>query len=120
MTSYIKLSTLEYPLHEGDIRNEHPEIREDQTWPDFPCPPDFALVNWVDPPPHNPPLQYVFEGAPQLIDGKWYMTWQVGEHTQEEWDAIEANIKKIREPRSPPKPNPEDLKKSGTTPDVIG
>ena len=120
MPAYIRLSNSEYPLFEGDIRNEHPEITEDQTWPDFPCPPDFAFVNWVDPPPHEPPLQYTFEGPPQIIDGQWYMTWQIGERTQEEWDAIQAEIKKMREPKVPPGKDPTKLQNPGATPDVIG
>ena len=29
MTAYIKLATREFPLHQGDIRLEHPEIGEE-------------------------------------------------------------------------------------------
>ena len=29
MTAYIKLATREFPLHQGDIRLEHPEIGAD-------------------------------------------------------------------------------------------
>lgn len=35
---------MEYPLYEGDIRLEHPEIREDQTGDTFPCPPTYGVV----------------------------------------------------------------------------
>lgn len=118
MIAYIKLSTLEYPLHEGNIRNEHPEIREDQTWPNFPCPPDYALVNWVEPPVIAPPLQYVTMGKPQLIDGQWYVTWDVCQLTLEEWDAIVEERKK-REPPAQPLRDPQKLLNSGTAPDVI-
>ena len=44
MLAFIRLSNLEYPLHEGDIRLEHPEITEDQTGDTFPCPSTFAVI----------------------------------------------------------------------------
>jgi hypothetical protein len=119
MPAYIKLSTQEYPRFEGDIRNEHPEISEDQTWPDFPCPPDYEYVNWVDPPYVEAPLQYAYEGKPELVDGQWYMTWFVGEMTQEEWDARQAMIEKMRN-RTPPGKDPAKLQAEGTAPNVIG
>jgi hypothetical protein len=120
MPAYVRLSDLQYPLFEGDIRNEHPEIREDQTWPDFPCPDNFAFVNWVEPPPINFPLQWVEEGTPKLIDGQWRITWQIFERTQEEWDALQAEIKKMREPKARHIHDPAMMQNSGTEPDVIG
>lgn len=75
MTSYIKLSTSEYPRHEGDIRLEYPEILESQTGETFPCPPTYALVNHVNPPAHDVVKQRVKEGFPEKKLGKWYKTW---------------------------------------------
>ena len=68
MSAYIKLLTLEYPKHEGDIRLEHPEIHEDQTGETFPCPETYAPVIWVNPPTITE-TQRCHEGAPELLNG---------------------------------------------------
>jgi hypothetical protein len=86
MTAYIKLSTLEYPRHEGDIRLEHPEIREDQTWPNFPCPDTYALVEWIDPPTIDGTTQIVELQQPIQENGVWKMIWAVRDMTAEELD----------------------------------
>lgn len=83
MSSYIKLSTLEYPRHEGDIRNEHPEITEDQTGSAFPCPDTYALVEET-PMPETTDTQYVSEEAPVCIDGVWRRVWAIYEMTAEQ------------------------------------
>jgi hypothetical protein len=83
MSSYIKLSTLEYPRHEGDIRREHPEIREDQTWPDFPCPDTYALVEQT-PVPEVTRDQWLSQLPPVLVDGTWRTVWEVRDMTAEE------------------------------------
>lgn len=77
MTVYIKLSTLEYPLHEGDIRAFHPEIREDQTWPNFPLPEGYALVRQEDPPSVVVGEEMCHQTAPVQINGEWVVQWQV-------------------------------------------
>ena len=68
MTSYayIKLSTLEYPRFQGDIRLEHPEIGVV-----FVCPDTYAEV-------YDPEIMFVsgeneiiIEGQPVQINGKW-------------------------------------------------
>lgn len=84
MTAYIKLSTLEYPLHEGDIRLEHPEIREDQTWPDFPCPDTYALVTPVALPEWDQATQTFEELPPEQVDGVWTQQFLVRDMTAEE------------------------------------
>jgi hypothetical protein len=84
MSTYIKLSTLEYPRHEGDIRLEHPDIREDQTWPNFPCPDTYALVVQTDPPTIDATEQYCYQGAPVQVDGVWRSTWEVETMTAEQ------------------------------------
>lgn len=81
--AFIKISTGEYPRHEGDIRAEHPEITEDQTGESFPTPGDYARVQWVEPPAFNPETQKCFEGPPIESDG-WFMTWVVQDMTTEE------------------------------------
>jgi hypothetical protein len=87
MTAYIKLSTLEYPRHEGDIRLEHPEIREDQTWPNFPCPDTYALVEWIDPPTIDGTTQIVELQQPIQENGVWKMIWAVRDLTVEELES---------------------------------
>jgi hypothetical protein len=94
--NFIKLSTLQYPLHEGDIRLEYPEIPESATGGTFPCPPSYALVNQVDEPSHDISTQVVYQIQPQQIDGQWYMVWEVRDRTQEELELVElANSRSL-------------------------
>jgi hypothetical protein len=86
MSAYIKLSTLEYPRHEGDIRLEHSEILESQTGDTFPCPLTYALVTPTQPPSFNPTVSKCIEGAPVQVEDAWQMTWVVVPLTQEELD----------------------------------
>lgn len=72
MTAYIKLSTLEYPRHIGDI-----EIDTDK---------NYAQVEWVDMPEFDKAIQRCYEGVPVEVDGVWRMTWIVRDATQEEID----------------------------------
>jgi hypothetical protein len=73
MTSYIKISTGEYPRHPGDIALD----------PDS----EYAVVGWVDKPSFDGKTQRCYEGPPVNEDGTWRMTWIVREATQEEIDA---------------------------------
>ena len=97
MSSYIKLSTLEYPRHEGDIRQEHPEITEDQTGPTFPCPDTYALVAET-PMPESSATQVVTEAAPTQINGVWTRVWVVRDATAEEIAAREARRQALLNP----------------------
>ena len=100
MSAYIKLSTLEYPRHEGDIRLEHPEIGEK-----FVCPPTYALVHPTAPPEFVAGDQVANELPPQLIDGQWFMTWQIHTYTQEEKDYIEMMCDPSKRPKPPSIPD---------------
>lgn len=111
MSAYIKLSTLEYPRHEGDIRLEHPEILESQTGDTFPCPNTYAPVQWVDAPEINGETQTRYEVAPVNNNGVWSMVWAVRDLTQEELAGREA----LLNPNKPP-----NLDQSGSQPNVIG
>jgi hypothetical protein len=84
MTVYIKLSTLEYPRYEGDIRLEHPEILETQTGNTFPCPETYALVYHAPMPDYNRDTEALEETAPKCINNEWFQTWQVRALTAEE------------------------------------
>lgn len=78
MTAYIKLSTLEYPRHEDDIRREHPSITKEQTGEAFPCPDTYALVHESPRPFADFDLQQIaVEIAPQQINGVWTQQWEV-------------------------------------------
>jgi hypothetical protein len=72
MSAYIKLSTLEYPRHVGDIQL------------DFAGETDYAFVEWVSKPIFEPETQRCVEGAPVQVDGKWRMTWVVRDATAQE------------------------------------
>lgn len=86
MTAYIRLSTLEYPRHEGDIRLENPEILETQTGATFPCPDTYVLVTPIDTPEYNRETQTFEELSPTQIDGVWTQQFLVRDMTAEELD----------------------------------
>lgn len=90
MKAYIKLETGAYPLFEGDIRLEHPEITEDQTYPNFPCPPTYAMVEPLPLPEYDPETQTLVSGVPEIVDGKWVVQFTVRALTQEDFDNIQA------------------------------
>jgi len=70
MTAYIKISTLEYPRHAGDIAIDPTS--------------EYAAVQWVDKPEYDRINKRCDEGAPEQIDGQWRMTWVVRDATQSE------------------------------------
>lgn len=83
MSYYIKLSTLDYPKHQGDIRLEHPEIGDE-----FICPDTYAEVLDKEKPNYDFKIQTIYEDPPSLIDGKWYKNYVVRNYTQQELDHI--------------------------------
>lgn len=110
MTAYIKLSTLEYPRHEGDIRIEHPEISETQTGASFPCPETYAPVQWTSPPVVDLATHAVSQGTPEFVDGIWKATWTTRALTQQELDMLAEMANKSL---------PPNLNTPGAAPDVI-
>jgi hypothetical protein len=96
MSAYIKLATLEYPRHEGDIRIDHPEISESQTGVTFPCPASYAQVQWIDRPAFDSATQICREMAPVFSNGVWKMSWEVRTLTTEEQQARAALLAKIK------------------------
>lgn len=97
MTTYIKLSTLEYPRHEGNIRQEYLEISEDLTGPAFPCPDTYARVEDT-PEPTATDTQVVIEQSPECVDGVWRRVWLVRDATPEELAKRDANLQAINNP----------------------
>ena len=80
MSIYIKLSTLEFPLYQGDIRLEYPDMGEQFVVPDT-----YAEVI-VEEPPFISSTQKKSLSAPYQQDGVWRCDWSVGDLTQEELD----------------------------------
>jgi hypothetical protein len=64
--AYIKLETNEYPLFQGDIRLQHPEMGEQ-----FICPNTYTEVYETEPPTDLPEGKALAETYPVQIDGKW-------------------------------------------------
>ena len=81
MSAYIKLSTLEYPRHVGDIQIDPAGMA------------DYAPVEWVDMPSFNPETHRLWEGAPSQQDGKWVMNWVVEQIPEAE---MAAKVRKQR------------------------
>jgi hypothetical protein len=82
MSAYIKLSTLEYPRHIGDIEVDPAGMA------------DYAPVEWVDPPSFNRDTERLYEGAPAQQDGQWRMNWVV---SQIPADEMAAKVRKQRD-----------------------
>lgn len=76
---YIKLSTLEFPLYQGDIRLEHPEIGEE-----FVCPSTYAPVTVSSYPTIDSNTQKTQLGTPYQSNGQWLVDFSVVELTDEE------------------------------------
>jgi hypothetical protein len=114
MTAFIKLPSLEYPRHEGDIRLEYPTILDDQTGETFPVPANYARVLWIDPPDFDPLTQFLTEAAPIEVDGVWSMVWCVNDLSQETLDRMAQEKMNAAAKRNP------KLLNSGSAPDVIG
>jgi hypothetical protein len=88
MSAYIKISTLEYPRHIGDIWLDHPEFKGKQVDGKYTFPETYAIVEDVEFSSYDSSKQVIFETSPILKNGKWYKVWGVRDLTQEELDAI--------------------------------
>ena len=113
MSAYIKLSTLEYPRYEGDIRLENPDILETQTGETFLCPETYASVQFIDAPEFNVDTQIAYELAPINNNGVWSMAWAVRDLTQEEIDFIAEQKRQQERPF-------QNLSQQGSQPNVVG
>jgi hypothetical protein len=72
MSTYIKLSTLEYPRHIGDIQIDPLGMA------------DYAVVEWVDRPTINPKQERCQMAPPVQVNGVWKTNWVVTPIPQEE------------------------------------
>lgn len=80
---YLKLSTMQFPLYEGDIRLEHPEITEDQTGDTFPIPDGFVSVALDPIPEYDQKSQSIFFNAPEQNNGNWTVSWRIEDLPEE-------------------------------------
>ena len=95
MTTFIQTETKEYPRYEGDIRLQFPDIPENLTGDEFPCPDIYAKVEWTDMPDYNRNLHFAYELPPIQENGIWKMQWAVRELTDEEKEYLENDKKTI-------------------------
>ena len=75
MSAYIKLSTLEYPRHIGDIEIDPAGMA------------DYAHVEWVDPPAFDYETQRLSQKTPENRNGQWFMAWEVTQIPEPEMSA---------------------------------
>jgi hypothetical protein len=82
MSEYINSTTLQYPIYQGDIRLEHPEIGED-----FVCPSGYSEV-FSTTPVFDEKTEVPYVASPiQDVSGVWWQQWAVRPPTQEELDS---------------------------------
>lgn len=67
MSTYIKLSTMEYPRHIGDIELDPAGMQ------------DYAVVEYVAPPTFDPYTQRCAQKLPEQRNGQWVMAWDVSQ-----------------------------------------
>lgn len=87
MTYFINIETLEYPLHDDDIRLRYPRMGKD-----FVLPEGYAQVEEVSPPVCTSPQEYYYPLAPVFESGGWKQQWAIGVMSQEEYDARQAAL----------------------------
>ena len=75
MSTYIKISTLEYPRHIGDIQRDSAGMA------------DYALVQWTDPPAVSQ-MHRAVQKPPVKVGGQWMVAWEVQVRPLEEIVAL--------------------------------
>ena len=90
MSAYIKLNSetdFSYPFHEGDIRLEYPEIPEELTGDNFPCPENFAKVQRGKIPSYDTQKQWLSSKVKKEGD-VWIEEYEIVDFTQEQLDSF--------------------------------
>lgn len=78
MSTFININTLEFPLHEGDLRIRFRNIPEELTGNTFPIPEGYALVDEPSPEPeHDPEKYYCILSEPVYVEeaDRWVRIW---------------------------------------------
>lgn len=82
---YIDLDTGAFPLYQGDIRWQNPEISEMLTGDEFPCPPRYARVVFDPVPDCDAENERTEWALPPVFDGtQWRVSYAVITLTDEE------------------------------------
>lgn len=87
MSTYIKLSTNEYPRHIGDIEIDPMGME------------DYAIVEQTPAPEFDKKTQICQQGTPQIVDGVWKSVWDLRDLTEEELQKREQLRKTAKENR---------------------
>lgn len=95
--AYINTETMEYPVHEGDIRLLYPGISETLTGETFPAPTPFAPVSWVERPTFDALNELADQTTPELVNGKWQVKWNVRPLTPQEKAIVDELERKRQE-----------------------
>lgn len=111
--NFLKLSTMQYPIQEGDIRLEYPEITDDQTGAAFPLPSGYVEVEQTPMPVFNELTQYLTQSAPVQVGQTWQSVWVVNDMTAEQLAARAEANKPLNHKKRPPTTN------NGSVPNVI-
>lgn len=106
--SYIKLDTLEYPIHPGDLRLKHPEIGED-----FVLPEGYAEVEMVEAPSIEK-YQRLQMLPPAFIDGRWIQQVAVVDMNEDEKKVVDELLNPTNLPTT------VSFDQPGSVPNVIG
>lgn len=81
MANYINTTTGEYPVFDGNIRRQNPNVSFGDTIPESMLPGlGYAKVESTE----LPAGDVVTEGKPVLVDGTYFQTWEVREFTPDE------------------------------------
>jgi len=107
MSNYVHIETGAYPIHQGDIRLEYPEIGID-----FVCPAEYALVEETTPPPFDELTQRLSVDA-QRDGDHWFMVWTVEQKSLQEIEDLRFAIESRNNPQS------RNTNLPGGVPDVI-
>jgi hypothetical protein len=105
-TVFINTASLEYPLHEGDLRLRFPDMQE------FFIPEGYAGVESVESPLANM-YEAVVEDPPVLVDGKWTQRLHIRPYTAEERQQLDDMLRLQIVPDA-------SLDMPGGAPNVIG
>ena len=117
--AYIRLSDLMFPINEGDIRLEYPDIPENLFGDIFPCPDGYAPVILTEPADYNQETQTIACNGAHFVNDRWETLWQITNIDFDLAEKTEALYQKMLDSLKPKKPK-QDLTLSGSTPNVIG
>lgn len=112
--TYINTTTLQYPLFQGDIRLEFPNMGEEFVLPDGYA--EIVSIPW--PEDYDVNLFRVVELAPENVDGVWMQRFDIVAKTEIEIEN-EKNFY-LEFVKQNKQFEPPDLTAPGSAPDVIG